>query len=126
MKNKLAFGIAALAFFSMQTVSAITIDLKQLSCSGLGLARGYTTINLLEDGKLNITSVKYFLTASDANVEIRDKRIAANGFVELDLRSPLFNANWKLVLTAPVGDGHFTTGEGTDVLSCRSRIEAFQ
>lgn len=125
MKNLMALVLATFTFFSVQTVSAFTINIRQLSCSGLGLASGYTTINLVPGGKFSITSVKYFQTSSDANVIVRDQRIAANGFVEIDLYSPALNADWTLILTAPAGNGHFITRDGTDVLYCKSRIEAF-
>lgn len=124
MKKYTSALLSTAVLFSSLTASAITLNISQLSCSGLGMAAGYTTINLVDANTVNMSSVKYFVTTGDENVKITNSEVLQDGTVLLSLYSKKFGSSFQLHMSAPVGPAQLIMSAGVDVLNCQSKIDA--
>ncbi len=111
-------------FFMLSAVSvssalaASKSDLKALSCAGLGITNGYTTIQYLGDDTVAISSLKYFVTTSDLATIVKAKLNRATGDLTLQLVTKNHNVRLLLKLYSGSNRGDLTSVDGTDVLTC--------
>ena len=121
-----ALLMAGVSASAATTITGMTI--KSLSCAGTGLATGYTTIQLVEDGspRVNISSLKYFQSFGQEGVYITQGGLRPDGKFQLDFGPSVYGMSSSLVLAPQVNGvsaAGFTTDMGMDLMSCSADIQ---
>lgn len=96
------------------------LNLKALSCSGLGLTNGYTTINYIGDDTFTVTSLKYFIQTYDTATVVQSKTDRKTGDLTLQFFSKKYKSVFLLKLYNESTRGDLITADGTDTLVCTS------
>ncbi len=111
-------------FLASQTFAAPApkndLNLKALSCSGLGLTNGYTTLNYLGENNFAITSLKYFIQTYDTASVVQSRADRKTGDLTLQFFSKKYKSVFLLKLYNESTRGDLITADGTDTLVCTS------